>query len=292
MEIFGKKILITGGAGFIGSHLAERLSRANSVVCLDNYSSGSYANHIDGVKYINSDTVKINNIDIIKPDLLFHLGEYSRVENSLTDVERVVQSNIIGTSQILEFWRKNRCKLIYAGSSTKFGDGGATVDETPYALTKAQSTELVNAYGRWYGLEYSIVYFYNVYGGREIATGNYSTVVAKFLHRYAHGLPLQVVRPGTQERNFTHIDDVVEALEIIAKQGQGDGYGIGCKERHSIFELAKLISDDIEFIPERPGNRMQAELKTNKTIKLGWSAKKSLVNYITAQKLSLKHVNN
>lgn len=285
MTIKNETVLITGGAGFIGSHLAHSLRHDYHVISLDNYSNGSEENHIDGVKYINADTAQCYQLEIYQPSIIFHFGEYARVEQSITDIEKVIKSNVIGTSQVLEYWRKKRCKLIYAGSSTKFGDGGRSIQDTPYAWTKAKNTEIIKAYSDWYKLPYAIVYFYNVYGEREVAEGPYATIVAKFLQRYHDGLPLEVTLPGTQERNFTYIGDTISALKLIADKGSGDEYGIGAPESYSLIDLAKMISDDIRFIPARKGNRNSAELKIQKTEALGWKTKMKLKTYIEKNKL-------
>ena len=162
------KILVIGGAGFIGSHLCEALSFENEVYSLDNYFTGSTDNHIDNVTYIKGSSSEISDKIKFIPDLIFHLGEYSRVEQSFEDIELVVKSNIEGTLAVIEFVRKNKCKIVYAGSSTKFGDNGLTKDNSPYAWTKATNTELIKNYGKWFNINYAIVYFYNAYGPREI----------------------------------------------------------------------------------------------------------------------------
>ena len=155
------KILVTGGAGFVGSNLCEALAKDpnNEVYSLDNYFTGSRENHVEGVTYIEGSTEHIFELMDFTPDLVYHLGEYSRVEQSFDDIDKVLLFNKIGTLKVLEFCRKNGCKLIYAGSSTKFGDGGMGKDQSPYAWSKSSNTELVKNYGNWYGLEYAIVYF-------------------------------------------------------------------------------------------------------------------------------------
>ena len=157
------KVLVTGGAGFIGSHLCDRLVQDGSrVTSLDNYSTGSKDNHVNGVNYINGETKNIDSLVTFAPDVIYHLGEYSRVEQSFIDVEKVWSSNKDGIFAVLQFCRKTKAKIIYAGSSTKFGDGGMGRFQSPYAWTKASNTELVENYGNWYGINYAITYFYNV----------------------------------------------------------------------------------------------------------------------------------
>jgi len=277
-----KNILVTGGAGFIGSHLCERLSqdKLNQVTSLDDYSTGSVDNHIDGVNYIKGEVRDIEKLVNFSPDITFHLGEYSRVEQSFEDVERVWKSNKEGIFAILQFCVKNKSKLIYAGSSTKFGDGGLGRSQSPYAWTKATNTELVENYGNWFGLDYAIVYFYNVYGGREIALGKYATLIALFVEKYKNKKPLTVVSPGTQLRNFTHIDDIINGLILVGKSGSGDNFGIGCSKSYSILEIAEMFGLEIEMLPERKGNRMSASVVCEKTRALGWNDTKAIFDYI------------
>lgn len=276
------KILVTGGAGFVGSHLCERLaaSSINDVYSLDNYFTGSELNHVPNVTYIRGNTEDIGELITFIPDIVYHLGEYSRVEQSFDDIETVWNFNKNGTFAILEFVRKNGCKIIYAGSSTKFGDGGLGRSASPYAWTKASNTELVKNYGEWFNVSYAITYFYNVYGPREIKTGKYATLIALFNEKMKNGEPLTVVSPGNQKRNFTHVDDIIDALILVGENGYGDEFGIGSEESFSILEVAKLFNGKIEMLPERRGNRMNAEVVSDKTKSLGWKPKKKLVDYI------------
>ena len=277
-----KKIIVTGGAGFIGSHLCEVLSKnpENSVYSIDNYFTGSIKNHLENVIYIKGETNDIDRLIQFTPDVVYHLGEYARVEESFKDVEKVWNFNKKGTFAILQFIRKTGAKLIYAGSSTKFGDGGLGRSQSPYAWTKASNTELIMNYGKWYGIEYAITYFYNVYGGREITEGKYATLIGIFKESMKKKLPLNVVKPGSQKRNFTHIDDIISGLILVGENGYGDGYGIGNPKSYSILEVAQMFGGEVNFLPERKGNRMTAEVFTNKTEKLGWKSTKSIQDYI------------
>ena len=281
-----KKILVTGGAGFIGSHLCEHLAldNNNEVYSLDNYFTGSESNHVNDVVYIKGNTVDIANLVHFRPDMVYHLGEYSRVEQSFDDIETVLHYNTYGTFAVMEFVRKAGSKILYAGSSTKFSDGKLGRAESPYAWTKSSNTELVINYGNWFNVPYAITYFYNVYGNREINTDKYATLIASFVEKMKTAKPLTVVSPGSQMRNFTHINDIIEGLLLVGENGFGDEFGIGSDESFSILEVAKLFGGKIEMLPERKGNRMSASVITSKTRALGWSPKHRLEDYIIAQK--------
>ena len=281
-----KNILVTGGAGFVGSHLCERLAENinNRVYSLDNYFTGSESNHVDNVTYIKGSTQDIATLINFSPDIIYHLGEYSRVEQSFDDIDKVLAYNKEGTIAVLEFVRKHKCKILYAGSSTKYGDGGDNADASPYAWSKSSNTQLVKNYGEWFGINYAITYFYNVYGPREIQSGKYATLIAMFKEKMKNNEPLTIVRPGTQQRNFTHVSDTVEGLILVGENGYGDEYGIGSDEAYTIEEVAKMFGGEINYLPERKGNRMVARVVSDKTKALGWSSKINLGEYININK--------
>jgi UDP-glucose 4-epimerase len=286
-----KKILVTGGAGFIGSNLIEQLvkDKKNRVISLDNYFTGSRDNHIPGAEYREGHTKDIEKYISETLDIVYHLGEYSRVEKSFDDIELVWNLNKIGTFSVLEFCRKRNVKIVYAGSSTKFGDGGLGRDQSPYAWTKASNTELVRNYGKWFNLPYAITYFYNVYGPREISTGPYATVIGIFKELYRQGKPLTIVSPGTQTRNFTHVDDIVSGLVLVGNDGEGDDFGIGSKTEYSILDAARMFGGKIVMLPERKGNRMHSDIDTEKIESLGWKPKNDLVVHIKEFISSSRH---
>ncbi len=280
----GDLVLVTGGAGFIGSHLCERLVKEGyKVVSLDDYSSGSTTNHINGVEYRIGHTKDISTLVPEVPALIYHLGEYPRVEQSFADIEKVLASNVIGTKSVLEFARIRGSKLIYAGSSTKFADGGIGRDQSPYAWTKATNTELVRNYGEWFKLNYAITYFYNVYGPRERGDSNSGTLIGIFFEQKKAGKNLTVRLPGTQKRNFTHVFDIVEGLYLVGQTGQGDEYGLGHTDSYSVLEVAQMFGGEIEYLDERPGNRQQSSVDVRRTeLELGWKPKHNLPSYINS----------
>lgn len=275
-----KLILVTGGAGFVGSNLIKRLiAEGHQVISLDNYFAGSKAAHVAGAEYREGHTKDIARLVPETPDLIYHLGEYSRVEQSVLEPDIVHDLNTVGTQAVLEYWKKRGSKLVYAGSSTKFGDGGRTPETSPYAFTKAANTELVKECGEKYKLPYAITYFYNVFGPGEHG-GRYGTVIRWFMDQYLSGEPITVTLPGTQKRNFTYIDDIVDGLIRVGEKGMGDEYGLGHEKSFSMMEVARLFGTDVVMLPERKGNRMSSALDTTKSNALGWEARVALEDEI------------
>lgn len=277
-----KKILVTGGAGFIGSHLCRELVKNNKIFVLDNYSTGLEKNHVSGVTYIKGDTKDIEKLINFTPDVIYHLGEYSRTSESFKEPKKVWEYNIEGTFRVLEFCRKNRVgKLMYAGSSTKLADGGDGRNQSPYAWTKAANTELIQRYGEWYKIPYVIVYFYNVFGEGEIEDGNYSTIIGIFKRLTREKKPLTIVKPGTQMRGFTHVRDIVRGVILAVEKGEGDGYCLGPKEMYTIKDVGEMFGGEIEMLPERPGDRKTAVIDLTKTEEdLDWRAEIKLEDHI------------
>jgi len=279
-----KTILVTGGAGFIGSHLCERLVKeGHRVISLDNYFTGSKDNHIDGVEYIEGHTKDIEKLILETPDIIYHLGEYSRVLTSFDDIDLVWRLNVKGTFKVLEFCKKNKVRLLYAGSSTKFGEFDNAEDgenQSPYAYFKATNTNLVNNYGKWFGLDYVITYFYNVYGEREISEGKYATLIGIFTRKFRNNEPFTIYGSGEQKRAFTYVRDIVDGLILVGEKGKGDGYCIGNEKEYSILEIAKMFDGEIEKIPAKKGDRSRSKIDLTKMHELGWSAKKDIKDFI------------
>ena len=216
----------------------------------------------------SKDTRKIDPKIEFVPDKIFHLGEYSRTSESFNEPEKTWRHNTEGTFNVLEFCRKNSVKkILYAGSSTKLADGGDGCDQSPYAWTKAMNTELIQRYGEWFGLPFVTVYFYNVYGGREIQEGSYATLIGIFKRLTREKKPLTIVAPGTQRRKFTHVDDIVRGILLAMEKGNGDGYCLGPKETHTIRDVAKLFGREIVMLPEKSGDRKTVAIDLTKTEK-------------------------
>lgn len=274
------KHLVTGGCGFIGSHLVEKLIKAGEdVTVLDNHSTGK--RKIDGALYYYGDTFTLFEIPG-SYDYIWHLGEYARVEKSFDDYKKVIESNYMSFPAVVEFAKQQQAKFIYSGSSTKFSKGDIPgYAMSPYAYTKWQNTEFLKAYSNWFFLDYTIVYFYNVYGDGEISEGDYSTVIAKYLNMVKNGATeLPVTEPGTQLRNFTHIDDTVDGLIVAGMECIGDDYGIASNESYTILEVVEMLGCKPKMLPSNSANRMDAEIKNQKLLEHGWKAETSLKDYL------------
>jgi UDP-glucose 4-epimerase len=277
-----RTILVTGGAGHVGSHVIERLVARgrHRVISLDNYFNGSAANHIAGAEYRQGHTRDIERLVPETPDVVYHLGEYARIAPSFDDVRAVFDMNMLGTFAVAEFCRVRRVrKLVYAASSTKFAIEGDGRHQNPYSFTKATNVDLINDYGRWYKLPYAICYFYNAFGPRERGDGPYATVIAIFERQYLRGEPLTVVRPGTQRRAFTHVQDLARGIILTAARGQGDGYALGVTRSRSILEIARAFGGPIKMVAGYPG-RAEARNPPAKARALGWKPTVDVMDYI------------
>jgi len=267
-----KDILVTGGAGFVGTNLIKRLKLDYPdarIVSLDCYLTGSMKNHIPGVRYIKGDTM--NSHTILKNenfDTVFHFGEYSRVVQSFEDIQLATDSIMGGTPRILELCREWNAKLIYSASSSKFGNAGEDENLAPYSWMKAKMVELIKNYGDWFGLEYQINYFFNVYGPGQITHGDYATVVGIFERQYLAGEPCTVVTPGDQSRDFTHVDDIIEGVIKSTKYKTANlEWYLRSGTSRTIIEVARMFGA-FKFIPERKGERIKSALIENDTNKL------------------------
>jgi UDP-glucose 4-epimerase len=277
-----KTILVTGGAGHVGSHVIEQLvaDPKNRVISLDNYFNGSVDNHIVGAEYREGHTKDIDRLVPETPDIIYHLGEYARITPSFEDVRLVFDMNIVGTIAVAEFARLRKVKkLVYAASSTKFAIEGDGRHQNPYSYSKAANVDLINDYGRWYKLPFAICYFYNGFGPRERGDGRYATVIAKFEQQFLRGEPLTVVRPGTQRRAFTYVKDLARGLILVGRKGKGDGYALGQTKTYSILEIARAFGGPIKLVSGYPG-RSEAKNDVRKARALGWKPTLDVMDYI------------
>lgn len=278
------KILVTGGAGFIGSNLIERLTLdQHEVVSIDNYSSGKEENHIKNVKYIKGHTKDI--FELLKDekyDIVFHLGEYSRIATSFEDIKKVWESNSLGTFSVLEYCRQNNIKkIVYGASSTRFASEG--VGHSPYSFTKSKSVDLIKNYANWYDLKYSICYFYNAFGPKYDSTPvpGHESVVSVFEKQYRSGKPLTVCGNGEQKRAFTYVGDIVDGLIKSWTYNKNEEFELNNQAVYSILEIAKMFETDIVFVPSRPGDRQDVTIESNKARDiLGWTTTKQIADWI------------
>ena len=287
-------IIITGGAGFVGSNLIKYLlikEKNIKIISLDNYSTGTKKNHIKNqrVLYINGDTKNISKILKSKKKnikTIFHFGEFSRIYQSFLKMNDCIDSNTIGTNEVFKFCLENQIKLVYSATSASLGNKGNDKNLSPYSFTKSKNLEMLTNLKNWFNFKFEIIYFYNVYGPRQISSGSMATVIGIFENQYKNKKPLTVVKPGSQSRKFTHIDDAVEACYFAWKKTKCRHYSISHKKDYSMLQVAKMFGSKIKFLPPRPGERYASALTSmhlsNKVHKL--FGKISLKNYIKSIK--------
>jgi UDP-glucose 4-epimerase len=283
-------LVVTGGAGFVGSNLIEELLilKKFKIISLDNYSSGSFKNHVKNkrVKYLRGHTKNVsislkkykNNIDTI-----FHFGEFSRIFQSFRKIKECFDSNMIGSSELFNFALENKIKLVYSATSASLGNGGKDMNLSPYSFTKAKNLELLDNLRKWFNFKYECVYFYNVYGPRQICKGDMATVVGIFEESFRNKKSLPIVKPGSQTRRFTHIKDTVNACLVAWSKNKNTHYSVASNKSYSIIQLAKLFRSPIRYIARREGERFSSNLTNRsfnkKIIKL--RAKIKLRDYIS-----------
>ena len=286
-------ILVTGGAGFIGTALVNELVKQNcNIIVLDNYSSGKIENHVDGVQYINDHTKNINGYLMsdsdgyrrgIKDDIdvVFHFGEYSRIPTSFDDIETVWDSNINGSFEVINYCRNHNIKIVYAGSSTRFAEEGVT--HSPYSFTKSVIADLIKSYSTWFGLNYSICYFYNVFGKGYDSSPRpgYESVISVFEKQYNSGKPLTICGSGNQRRSFTYINDIVSGLIRAWHYKENNEFQLNNEKEYTILEIAKMFTDNIVHIDKRLGDR-STSITTNNNARelLGWSTTMNIDEWI------------
>ncbi len=260
-------IIVTGGAGFIGSNLIELLTKKTkyNIISLDDYSTGSINNHIKNkrVKYIKGNTLNIKNIlnkHKKKIETIFHFGEFARIFQSFKKFDKCFQSNTIGSMAVFKFCLDNNIKLIYSATSASLGNNGNDKNLSPYAFTKSKNLELLENFKKWFDFKYEAIFFYNVYGSRQIKVGDMATVIGIFENQYLNKKPLTVVKPGTQSRRFTHINDTVQICYEAFKKNKCKYYSISNRKAYSILEVAKMFKRKITLLKQRPGERYASAL--------------------------------
>ena len=284
-------IVITGGAGFVGSNLISYLLEKTNfkIISLDNYSTGLKKNHIRSkrVKYIKGNTINITKIlkkyknKIIS---LFHFGEFSRIYQSFENFNECFKSNSIGSKEVFKFCLDNKIKLIYSATSATLGKNGSDKNLSPYAFTKSNNLELLENLKNWFKFKYEIIYFYNVYGDKQIQIGPMATVIGIFQNQFKNNKSLTVVKPGTQTRRFTHISDTIDVCIKAWKANKCLHYSISHKKSYSIEDVAKMFGKNIRYLAPRQGERYASALTKisykNKIIR--YYGKINLKDYITS----------
>ena len=283
-------IIVTGGAGFIGSNLIQYLIKKTNfkIISIDNYSTGKIKNHINHihVNYIKSENIEISKLlknYRKKIKVIFHFGEFSRIYQSFLKPKECLYSNINNSFEVINFAKDNKIKIIYSATSSAFGNNGKDENLSPYAQDKSKNIELIKNYSKWFGLKYELLFFYNVYGPGQILNGSMSAVIGIFETQFKKKIPLTIVKPGSQKRDFTHIEDIIKGCYLAFIKGKQDEYMLCSKEQYTILQIAKMFKTKIRFLPQREGERSSASVPNNNSLNhLGYIPKIHIKDYINS----------
>ena len=276
------RIIVTGGAGFIGTNLCKKLVElGHTVTSVDNYNTGKTENHIDGVRYENFDIRKIHDYKWVyneHPDVIFHLAAIARIQPSFENPQDYFTTNANGTFKLADYCSKNNVPLIYAGSSSHH----AGKFSNPYTFSKDIGEEIIKLYWKNFKLKSTIVRFYNVYGPYQLTEGSYTTLIGRWLNNIKKGIECEIYGNGEQRRDFTHVNDIVDALiRIMDQKSYRLIFELGRGKNYSVNEIAKLLGINPIYKPAKPGEA-QETLNTDKSAQslLGWEPKMDLPNYL------------
>jgi UDP-glucose 4-epimerase len=281
-----KKVLVTGGAGFVGYALTlELLKRKYEVDVIDNLSIGNEAKISPFVNFLGGDIRGMDNIKDTPYDYIFHLAALSRIQPSFQNPTLTFSCNVDGTKQVTEYAYRNKSKLIYAGSSSRHHNPMLS----PYALTKHMGEEWIKMFKGVYGLNAEIVRFYNVYGTGELVDSHMAAVIGLWRAAVKNGTPINIHGDGKQKRDFTHIDDIVDGLIRIAESDEKheDAWELGTGRNYSLNEVASLFAPHpIQYVDDVKGNyRETIRINDDALNRLGWQPKDQLKEYINEIKL-------
>jgi len=278
------RILVTGGAGFIGSNLIQALLLSkHDVFSLDNYSTGYKSNEVEGCIYVNDDILNIDKVFDIQFDIIFHLAALARIHPSFIKPHETFISNVNGTESVLEYARKHNSKVIFAGSSSRWHNP----HQSPYATSKYIGEELCKMYKKSFNLQVQVARFYNVYGPNEIITGDYKTLIGVWRDQMNNNKPLTIIGDGDQRRDFTYVGDIVDGLILIMNSNiyHEDAWELGTGLNYSINEIYKIFEEKYDvsniYIPDQSGNYRVTLREDDDTLnKLGWKPTDKLKQYI------------
>ena len=273
------KVLVTGGAGFVGTNLIKRLlEEGHEVVSIDNYSTGLESNHQKGVEYLNYDIRNISSYDWIKPEFVFHMAAIARIQPSFEKPQEYFEVNALGTMKLVDWCTKAQVPVVYAGSSSKHSGKF----KNPYTFSKDIGEDIIKLYQKHYGLQASIARFYNVYGPYQLTEGGYTTLIGRWLNSWKNREQFVIYGDGEQRRDFTHVDDIVDALVLIMqKQTYGFEFELGRGKNYSVNEVLQMFYQTADYLPARPGEALTT-LNTDSTAKeiLGWNPSRNLEDYL------------